>query len=73
MSDPIPCTICMDKEGETRHLPLYVMGSEGIHVCEQCAISLTNAAQSMMSVASKARKAGFKAGKRVQELKSGHV
>jgi hypothetical protein len=43
------CTLCGNKEDETVHLPLYVIGSEGIEVCLYCKIILTKAAQGIMT------------------------
>ena len=30
------CMICGNTEKETRHIPLYVRGSEGLSVCHDC-------------------------------------
>lgn len=35
------CDICGTKSNETLHLPLYVMGSEGVEACLPCRMILT--------------------------------
>ena len=54
MSDKIECRFCGSKE-ETRHLPLYVCGSEGLYVCHYCEMSLVEYVRGMISVANRAK------------------
>ncbi len=63
------CTICgIDHpREEMKHLPLYVIGSEGIFVCDTCRLSLTRHAEELKHMAGKCRLAGYKACKNLQE------
>ncbi|MCK9460623.1 MAG: hypothetical protein M0R80_13375 [Proteobacteria bacterium] len=45
------------------HLQLYVFGSEGIEVCFQCRMVLTEVAKGINSATGRAKIAGFKKGK----------
>jgi hypothetical protein len=44
----------MDTEG-IRHLPLYVHGSEGVWLCLDCRMVLTNLVRSMIHIRAKVR------------------
>ena len=44
------CSLCGIDSGETTHLSLYVRGSEGIHVCLDCRIALTEHASQMLKL-----------------------
>lgn len=48
------CSICGIK-GETRHIPLYVNGSEGITPCLSCELSIVNFISGMQSAAGRSR------------------
>jgi hypothetical protein len=61
----IGCDLCMTASDDVIHLPLYVIGSEGIRACLACRIVLSNVAKGLRSAAGKARKDGFLAGKTV--------
>lgn len=50
------CTLCECESEEIKHLPLYVIGSEGIDVCFNCQIILTKTAQSIMEIAARVKK-----------------
>jgi len=50
---------------DTKFLPLYVIGSEGVTVCMACRMALTDCAKHLMSVASKCRMAGYRACKQI--------
>ena len=64
------CDICGQECKELMHLPLYVFGSEGIMVCLNCRIAITEYVRRMRSVASVARKQGFLAGKIIRSATS---
>ena len=49
------CTLCDDNTADLTHLPLYVIGSEGIEVCLQCRIILTNVAKGIMETSTKVK------------------
>ena len=65
-----PCFICEDIT-ETKHLPLYVAGSEGVVLCLHCRMALTEMVRSMATAARKAKKQGYLAAKEVAEAKRG--
>ena len=56
------CTLCRieTEDSELTQLDLYVVGSEGINVCEDCRMALTSFARSIKSATAKAYKQGFK-------------
>jgi hypothetical protein len=56
------CTLCR-APGGTRHLDLYVIGSEGIRVCHDCEMILVRFCESLKGVAGRAEKKGFKIGR----------
>lgn len=60
------CSIC-GAEGETRHISIYVSGSEGINPCLSCELSIVSFVTSMRSTATRARLAYIK---RAKELKN---
>lgn len=49
------CTLCNNNEDETVHLPLYVIGSEGIEVCLHCRIILSNVAKGIMQTSGRVK------------------
>jgi hypothetical protein len=55
------CTLCGDDvpAGDVLHLPLYVIGSEGIEACLTCRMALTEVARAIRHTAGKARKNGY--------------
>lgn len=50
-----PCTVCHIVQ-ETKHLPLYVRGSEGLDVCHFCEMALVEVVRELMNMAGRARK-----------------
>lgn len=48
------CRIC-DNTEETRHLNLYVSGSEGVELCHPCEMSLVQHVRDMMNMAGRAK------------------
>jgi hypothetical protein len=36
------CMICLDNKKETRHVNLYVIGSEGLDVCHDCEMKIVD-------------------------------
>jgi len=62
------CTICASVE-DVRHLPLYVIGSEGLQVCHTCEMDLVTHVRSLMHLAAVSRKTGYKACKEIREAK----
>ena len=48
------CRIC-DNTAETRHLNLYVSGSEGVELCHPCEMSLVQHVRDMMNMAGRAK------------------
>ena len=63
----VRCTLCGTEgpEKDAKFLPLYVIGSEGVKVCAECRVALTDCAKHLMRVAGKCRMAGYKACKQV--------
>ena len=57
------CNLCgletTDKE-DIKHLPLYVMGTEGVYVCLKCRMVLTAVAGGIMSACTAARMTAYK-------------
>ena len=48
----IKCSLCFGESNEDmKHLPLYLNGSEGIIICTECRIVLTEVAKAMRRVA----------------------
>jgi len=58
------CDLCLSSSEEIKHLPLYTHGSEGINVCLQCRIILTEVARGLRSVSGKARMRAYKDAKK---------
>jgi hypothetical protein len=54
------CSLCRAETNETTHLNLYVNGSEGIEVCLECRLSLTQHAKTIKHVSSKSFLMGIK-------------
>ena len=72
----VRCSICDTgcAEGDDpKHLPIYCNGSEGITVCIDCRMTLTEVARGMMRVASVSRMAGYRACKIVQKAKASNA
>jgi hypothetical protein len=46
---------CAHNPEELRHLPLYVMGSEGVHLCLTCRMLLTEVVRHMRHVMASAK------------------
>lgn len=69
----VRCSVCWQdcKAEEAKHLSLYCNGSEGITVCPDCRMALTEAARGMMRLASKCRMAGHRAAKEIAAAKAG--
>lgn len=59
------CSICFEREYATsaRSLPIYINGSEGIIVCSICQNAITDYVRTLRSVAGRARKQGWVAGR----------
>ncbi|KKK57000.1 hypothetical protein LCGC14_3058880, partial [marine sediment metagenome] len=51
--------ICKDDK-ETKHLPLYVIGSEGLNICHSCEMMLVHYIQDMMRVVNTYNKIVYK-------------
>jgi len=62
------CSICWQRE-ETRHLPLFVNGSEGVEVCSLCESGLVDIIRMMVRTAGLSRKQMAKDMKEVREAK----
>ena len=54
------CTLCGCESDELTWLELYVIGSEGVHVCLSCRMLLTRMAEGMKCIGSKVRLATHK-------------
>ena len=63
------CMICQQKE-ETKHLPLYVCGSEGLDICHSCEMALVSYIRESIRLAYKSRKLGYQTAKEVAKTKS---
>ncbi len=55
------CRICNQQSKELTHLSLYVFGSEGISVCLNCRMAITEFVRQLNSVVSVAKKVSYKA------------
>ena len=62
------CYIC-GSENEVENLSLYTHGSEGTDLCLSCRIMLTNVINGCVSIAATAKKAGFKIGRGIKDMK----
>ena len=51
----------------SRHVNIYVNGSEGVMLCCRCNIMVTNVVREMMSIGATAKMAGVKIGRREQK------
>jgi hypothetical protein len=63
------CRICAGS-GPVRHISLYVSGSEGLTLCHDCEMAIVENVRSLMLMAIRGRKTGYKAAKRVHEAKA---
>ena len=54
------CSICFSEVGETRHLPIYITGSEGVELCTNCKIDLTEHLRQLRNVALRSKLQAFK-------------
>ena len=61
MTELKPCKICNQQSNELTHLSLYVFGSEGIGVCLNCRMAITEFVRQLCSVVSVAKKESYKA------------
>jgi len=57
------CDLCRQRSDEIIHLPLYVLGSEGINCCISCRIVLTKVAEGIRHSCATAYLQGRKDGK----------
>ncbi len=64
------CRICSQESKELFHLDLYVFGSEGINVCLECRISITEYVRGMVSACIRSRKVGYLACKKITKAKN---
>jgi hypothetical protein len=73
MNNLVQCSICWQdcKADDAKHLALYCNGSEGITVCLDCRMALTETVRGMMRLAGKCRMAGHRAAKEIEAAKSG--
>lgn len=60
--DLVMCTIChqREKRERIRHLPIYVIGSEGVWACTRCRIFLSKFIQLLMEFRGESFKEAFK-------------
>lgn len=56
------CTSCLAIT-ECKHLPLYIIGSEGCCVCHQCEMDVVNYIRTSRSLAGRAQLAGYQMAK----------
>jgi hypothetical protein len=42
------CMICRNDKEETRHISLYVIGSEGLDICHECEMRIVEFARELM-------------------------
>jgi hypothetical protein len=49
------CMICLENK-ETRFIPLYIMGSEGTHICHECEMEVVDFIQKLMRKKGQIRK-----------------
>jgi hypothetical protein len=50
------CRVCGAGPVKVRHLPIYVVGSEGLSICHDCEMDVVTAIRSRISIASRAHK-----------------
>jgi hypothetical protein len=62
----MPCGICTKEclREDLTYLALYIVGSEGLHVCLECRMILTEYVRNLKSVVAKAKLLGVKIGRR---------
>jgi len=59
-----PCGICTEVVEEVRYIALYVTGSEGLSICNECEMRLVSYIREMKSLVSKSKMLGMKIGRR---------
>jgi hypothetical protein len=62
------CRICR-QQGETRILPIYAFGSEGLHACLDCQCAISDFVRAMATAATRSHLLGYKAAKHVAETR----
>ena len=62
------CRVCVEF-GEVKHLPLYVSGSEGVELCNDCEMIVVDLVRSMIRTTAKSRLIFAKDLKRIREAK----
>ena len=50
MTEEMKCSICLTEADETKHLPIYITGSEGIEICHDCEMALVEHIRSMRAI-----------------------
>jgi hypothetical protein len=72
VQDLVRCSVCgVDhNRDETKHLPLYAVGSEGVFACEGCRMVLTEVVRGMMRACGRAHQDGWRKAKTVAAAKS---
>jgi hypothetical protein len=58
------CRVCW-QEGETRHINLFIYGSEGIYLCHECEMILVEHIRGLVTAAQRAHRNGYRACKKV--------
>ena len=61
------CQVCHSDKPEGRKIDLYVYGSEGLNICHDCEMLLVDYVRKLSTLASRARLAEFKDGKKLGE------
>ena len=65
------CNICERECKEPTHLSLDIFGSEGIDVCLNCRMAITEYVRQLRSIASVARKQEYLSGRKNKQITSG--
>ena len=58
------CGICTDEVELVHFIALYITGSEGLYICNECEMRLVNHVRGMKSLVAKAKMLGVKIGRR---------
>jgi hypothetical protein len=67
------CRICHIDNEELEHFSIYVTGSEGVHMCFMCKMSVTEYVRMLQSVSARAKMSGFKQGRQRKEMTLGEI
>ena len=64
------CRICDKENVDTRHLPIYVEGSEGTHVCFDCEMMIVDFIRKIMAACGRTK---IQTVKRIRGIEKGEL